>query len=157
MDKFNVELFSKKIRRLEILVIVLVVLVTVLTFLLFNISKNRFEVIQANEFKLINKDGQTMAGLELQDNFPHFYLLDKDGKQRLLINHNDSGTHLFLKDQMGTTRVGVAQFSHGGGGIALHGENSKGAAVLYFKEQGSLRFFDKSGEVTHQIKSTKDD
>ncbi len=32
-----------------------------------------------------------------------------------------------------TTRVGVAQFAHGGGGVALYGPDSKVAAVLYLK------------------------
>ena len=47
----------------------------------------------------------------------------------------------------GTTRVGVAQFAHGGGGFALHGPEAKGAAVLYLQGDGSLTFYGPDGDV----------
>ncbi len=61
-------------------------------------------------------------------------------------------TGLFLRDAEGTVRLGAAQFAHGGGGCALHGEESKGAAVLYQKGgKGSLSFYDEAGGVTHRV------
>ena len=45
-------------------------------------------------------------------------------------------------------RVGVAQFSHGGGGFALHGPGTRGAAVLYLRGDGSLTQYDTTGVVT---------
>jgi len=54
---------------------------------------------------------------------------------------------LYVRDASDQVRIGVAQFAHGGGGVALHGAAAKGAAVLYFKEQGSLTFYDSEGNV----------
>jgi hypothetical protein len=49
------------------------------------------------------------------------------------------------------SRVVAAQFAHGRGGFALHGPESKGAAVLYLKEEGSLTFHGSDGEVTARL------
>jgi hypothetical protein len=70
---------------------------------------------------------------------------------RVALLHEADTDGLFVMDAEGTTRIGVAQFSHGGGGFALHGPESKGAAVLYLKGDGSLRFFDQEGAVTNQV------
>lgn len=48
---------------------------------------------------------------------------------------------------LGDTRVGAAQFAHGGGGYALHGPGGRGAAVLYLKDEGSLTMYDADGAV----------
>ncbi len=156
MDGMNLELVNKKIRRLEIFIAILTMLVIALIAMLFKTSSSSSEVIQARGFQLISEGGQPMGGLMFQDGFPSVYLTDGDGNNRLIATHDTDGTHLFLKDESGTTRVGVAQFAHGGGGFALHGEHSKGAAVLYFKEKGSLRFFDADGKVTNQLKAKED-
>jgi hypothetical protein len=37
------------------------------------------------------------------------------------------------------------------GGVALHGPEGKGTAVLYLKGEGSLRFFGAAGNVTDQF------
>ena len=55
------------------------------------------------------------------------------------------------KEAGGTTRVGIAQFAHGGGGVALHGEQSRGALVMYYKDSGSVRFFGQNGDVLREI------
>lgn len=49
---------------------------------------------------------------------------------------------------MGDTRLGAAQFAHGGGGYALHGPGGRGAAVLYLSGDGSLTIYDAEGGVT---------
>lgn len=54
------------------------------------------------------------------------------------------------RSKTGDTRIGVAQFAHGGGGFALHGPEAKGAAVLYLKERGTLTFYGDEGGVTRQ-------
>ena len=54
-------------------------------------------------------------------------------------------------DETGGTRLGAAQFAHGGGGYALHGPEMKGAAVLYLKGEGSLSMYDAEGELTDRF------
>jgi hypothetical protein len=156
MNDVNLELACGKIRRLEVSITILAAVLVVLISYLYITSGQTSEVIQARGFQLVSAGGQTMGGLEFQGDFPSLYLTDNEGNQRLVATHDETGTQLFLNDEFGTTRVGVAQFSHGGGGIALHGENSKGAAVLYFKEEGSLRFFDADGNVTNQLGARQD-
>lgn len=70
---------------------------------------------------------------------------------RVALAHDAEGSALFIRDAAGVIRVGVAQFAHGGGGVALHGPNSKGAAVLYFQESGSLTFYDPEGNPTLRV------
>ena len=78
------------------------------------------------------------------------------GRLRLKAGHHEGSSGLFLLDDEGHVRVGAAQFAHGGGGFALHGEESKGATVLYMQDgKGSLRLFDGEGAVTAQFPSKK--
>ena len=74
-------------------------------------------------------------------------LTDHTGRVRMDLRHDSTDTGLFILDDAGDTRIGVAQFAHGGGGVALHGPGAKGAVVLYLKESGSLSVYDASGVV----------
>jgi hypothetical protein len=80
-----------------------------------------------------------------------FQLVDADGQVRIDLRHTSDETGLFIMDDAGGTRLGAAQFAHGGGGFALHGPDMKGAAVLYLKGDGSLTFYDTEGQVTHRV------
>lgn len=84
-----------------------------------------------------------------------FQLIDANENLRAELTTDDEATGLFIHDASGTVRIGIAHFSHGGSGVALHGPESKGAAVLYLKDQGSLRFFDADGNVTDQVPASK--
>jgi hypothetical protein len=106
---------------------------------------------RARAFQLVDGEGVIRAELAFRDGHPGLFIKDGTGMDRLLAVDEPDGTGLYITDADGTTRIGVAQFAHGGGGVALHGPDSKGAAVLYFKDQGSLRFFDREGNVTRQI------
>lgn len=75
-------------------------------------------------------------------------LVDLEGRVRMDLAHDSSGTRLYVHDAAGDVRVGVAQFSHGGGGVALHGPGGRGAAVLYLRGDGSLTLYDTTGAVT---------
>jgi hypothetical protein len=75
-------------------------------------------------------------------------LLDAEGRVRIDLRHDDEETGLFILDDEGVTRLGAAQFAHGGGGYALHGPGGRGAAVLYLKGDGSLTLYDDQGSVT---------
>lgn len=105
--------------------------------------------------QLVSTDGKVLAEFAIADGNPGLYLKDSDGANRAALFHADDGTGLYIMDADGVTRIGIAQFAHGGGGVALHGPNSRGAAVLYFKEEGSLRFFDSEGIVTNRITAQK--
>lgn len=80
-----------------------------------------------------------------------FQLIDENKNLRAELTTDEEATGLFIHDTSGTVRIGIAHFSHGGSGVALHGPDSRGAAVLYLKDQGSLRFFDTDGNVTKQV------
>lgn len=109
------------------------------------------QTLAAHAFQLKGADGATRAEITIRDGEVGLFILDEGGRDRLAATYNQEGVGLYLKDASGHSRVGLAQFAHGGGGLALHGPDAKGAAVLYFKEQGSLRFFDAHGRVTHQV------
>ena len=78
-------------------------------------------------------------------------IVDADGRVRIDLRHDDSETGLFIVDDAGDTRLGAAQFAHGGGGYALHGPGGRGAAVLYLKGDGSLTLYDADGSVTSRF------
>lgn len=74
-------------------------------------------------------------------------LVDAEGRIRIDLRHDEEETGMFILDDAGDTRVGAAQFAHGGGGYALHGPGGRGAAVLYLKDEGSLTMYDADGAV----------
>jgi len=109
------------------------------------------DVVRAHAFELLSEDGAVRAELTIRDGEPGLYLKDPSGTDRVAIFHRIDASGIYVLDAEGVTRIGVAQFAHGGGGVALHGPGSKGAAVLYLKGTGSLRFFDADGTVTNQV------
>lgn len=113
-------------------------------------------VIRASSIQLVDENDNVRAELSLKNDAVGLYLKDQDGNDRLSTIHNAEATGLFVNDDHGTTRIGISQFAHGGGGVALHGPESKGAAVLYLKDEGSLRFFDADGKVVNQLVATAD-
>jgi len=78
-------------------------------------------------------------------------LVDAADRVRIDVRHDSSETGLFIADDAGDTRIGVAQFAHGGGGVALHGSGGRGAAVLYLKRGGSLTIYDTTGAVVARV------
>lgn len=146
--------FDKKISRLELQNRVLTVAVAGLALLAILGAADHPEVSRAKSFQLTDEHGSVRAELATKDGTVGLFLKDEDGNDRLQAFHDSSGTGIYINDEKGTTRVGVAQFAHGGGGVALHGPGSKGAAVLYLKDEGSLRFFDSDGKVTNQVLAT---
>ena len=110
------------------------------------------ESLEVRQLDLVGPDGAVRASLRIDEvGDPVFELLDSDGNPRLQMAQAADSDRIYILDAEGTTRIGIAQFAHGGGGFALHGPESKGAAVLYLKDKGSLRIFDKSGDVTSEF------
>ncbi len=108
-------------------------------------------VLSAGAFQLVDEEGAVLGEFAIADGLPVLHLKDESGVDRVSLFHNSEGSGLYVADADSVTRIGVAQFAHGGGGVALHGPESKGAAVLYLKGAGSLRFFDSEGTVTNQV------
>ena len=108
------------------------------------VRAERLEILDANgnDAVVLGFDEQGSAGV---------FIRDGAGMVRLALAHDPAGSALFIRDSEGVIRVGVAQFAHGGGGVALHGPDSKGAAVLYFQESGSLTFSDAEGDPTLRV------
>lgn len=110
------------------------------------------KVIRAERLEIMGKQGEPAAILGFDDQgAAGLYIYDPGGSMRVALAHDGSGSALFLRDAEGTIRVGVAQFAHGGGGVALHGPGSQGAAVLFYKESGSLTFYDGEGNATLRV------
>lgn len=74
-------------------------------------------------------------------------VVDADDRVRIDLRHDDEETGMFILDDDGDTRLGAAQFAHGGGGYALHGPGGRGAAVLYLRGEGSLTMYEPDGTV----------
>ena len=81
-------------------------------------------------------------------------LVDSEGRVRIDLRHDAEETGMFVMDDRGDTRLGAAQFAHGGGGYALHGPGGRGAAVLYLRGDGSLSIYDEEGVVTARFPET---
>ena len=139
------------IRRLQAWNAVLLCSVIVLFAIAINAYLTETDLVRTQAVQLVSADGNVLAELSTIDGNPGLYLKDRNGVNRASLFHADDGTGLYIMDEDGVTRIGIAQFAHGGGGVALHGPESKGAAVLYYKNDGSLRFFDAQGAVTNQV------
>ena len=112
----------------------------------------RAPVVEAEELRLLDPEGRVVAELRSGANASvGLYLRDPGGRERVALVWETEQAGLFVKDEAGNARIGIAQFAHGGGGVALHGEDMKGAAVLYLKGGGSLSFYDQEGAVTARL------
>ncbi len=133
--------------------------VVILGFLVYGFSNRTLlartgveKVVRAERVEVVNSAGQPVVALGLDDHgSTGLFINDSAGEVRVALAHDAEGSALFIRDVDGVIRVGVAQFAHGGGGVALHGPNSQGAAVLYFKESGSLTFYNPDGEPTLRL------
>jgi len=112
-------------------------------------------VLQATSVELLDANGGTVAVLGDMNGRTGLFLVDEESVPRVSLFHAADADGLYIDDSEGATRIGVAQFAHGGGGLALHGPGSHGATVLYYKEKGSLRFFDRDGKVVREISETE--
>jgi len=111
------------------------------------------EVVSAPRFELVDEAGRVRAELAVDAaGRAGLFVRDGEGRVRAELIHDAEETALYLRDGDGAIRVGAAQYAHGGGGFALHGEATRGAAVLYMKNrQGSLSFYDADGTVRARL------
>lgn len=143
--------FARRIARLELQNRLLVAFLIMFATVGLLAMKHDDKVVRASAFELMAADGAVRAALWFDEGTPVLTLNDEQGAARLKLFHEPDATGIYVLDEENTPRIGIAQFSHGGGGVALHGPQSKGAAVLYLKGEGSLRFFDADGEVTTRL------
>ena len=120
-----------------------------LGFLLLGGWTRQDEVLAAQRFELVDDEGRVRAEMGIdEDGSAGFFVRDPEGLVRASLIQDASQAAMYLFDEDGTIRVGAAQYAHGGGGFALHGEDSAGGAVLYLKKStGSLTFYDAEGNV----------
>ena len=110
------------------------------------------KIVRAERLEIMGPQGEPAAILGFDDEgAAGLFINDPGGSMRVALAHDLSGSALFIRDAEGVIRVGVAQFAHGGGGVALHGPGSRGAAVLYLKDSGSLTFYDLEGNPTLSV------
>lgn len=114
-------------------------------------SQSGGDVVAASAFHLLDESGRVVGELASGTDGPRLILRDGEGVERVRIVHEEEQSGLFVQDDRGDTRIGIAQFAHGGGGVALHGPEAKGAAVLYLKGQGTLSFYDADGKVSYRV------
>lgn len=110
------------------------------------------KIVRAEKLEIVDAEGKVIAMLGSNaEGSRGLFIYDDAGIVRTAAIHDTSQSAFYAYDTTATIRVGLAQFAHGGGGLALHGEHSKGAAVLYYKNGGSLRFFDSDGTVLLRV------
>lgn len=111
------------------------------------------EVIRARAIQMVDDDGRVRAELGIDaDGSAGLFLYDSEGRTRACLVHDPSQSALYLFDDQNVIRVGAAQFAHGGGGLAIHGERSRGSTVLYQKNGvGSLTLRDADGNLIGRV------
>jgi len=110
------------------------------------------DVLRARAVQMVDAEGRVRAELAIDDDgSAGLFVRDEEGRSRAVLVHDAAQSALYLLDEDGTIRVGSAQYAHGGGGFALHGPKSEGAAVLYLKDEGSLTFYGHDGAVLERI------
>jgi hypothetical protein len=108
--------------------------------------------IRVRSLLLVDDGGAVRASLRIFPDGPRLELLNEDGVARVQLGHGTEETALYLADGTGTTRVGIAQFRHGGGGLAVHGEASAGATALCMADgRARLTFCGTDGAVAGQV------
>lgn len=145
--------FERRIARLEFRNRIYQALLLVLTAVGLMALTTDNGSLRARSFELVSEDGSIRAAIRFDAGNPVFMINDENGVERIKLFYEPDATGIYVLDAESTPRIGIAQFSHGGGGVALHGPKSKGAAVLYLRDKGSLRFFDADGEVTTEVPS----
>lgn len=103
--------------------------------------------LRAASLEVVDAGGNTIALLGEREGRTGLFLVDENSMPRVAVFHAEDADGVYINDDQGVTRIGVAQFAHGGGGLALHGPASKGAAVLYYKNEGSLKFYEADGAI----------
>jgi hypothetical protein len=105
--------------------------------------------IRTKHFELVDDKGRVRIEMKMADGNPVFAIKDENGKDRVIVFHEPKATGVYLKDAEQHTRVGLAQFPHGGG-VAMHGEKGKHSAVyVLLNNKPRLAVYDDKGNLTN--------
>jgi hypothetical protein len=114
------------------------------------------QTLRCKQLEVIDQNGNVIAMIGVDpDGSCGLFIYDEQNRMRVATIHDSTQSAFYALDEAGAIRVGLAQYSHGGGGLALHGEASKGGAVLYYKNGGSLSFYTPEGETIMHIPEKK--
>ena len=109
-------------RRWRVAALALMALVTVA----WSAPRQAAEQIETQALTLVDGEGNVLAELKAAEGGPALLLYDAAGIVRASLAHNDEATALYLRDAAGDTRVGTAQYAHGGGGRRRVGPGAAG-------------------------------
>lgn len=109
------------------------------------------DVVRARRFELVDAQGRVRAEIAIDDDgAAGLFVRDDAGRLRASVSYDEAQSAMYLWDANGHIRVGAALYSHGGAGVAVHGEENKGGAVMYYKDRGTLTFYGEDGTVLHR-------
>lgn len=148
-------ILEKRIKRLEIQNRLLIFSFVFILFLSFNHgceTNPAAQTVRCSKLEVVDQNGSVMAMIGTDaDGSRGLFLYDEQANLRVATIYDSTQSAFYAIDSEGAIRAGLAQYAHGGGGLALHGAGSKGGAVLYFKNSGSLSFYDGEGRTTMRI------
>ena len=106
------------------------------------------EKVRTKHFELVDDKGRVRIEMKMDEGNPVLSIKDENGKDRVIVFHKPKATGVYIKDEAQHTRVGLAQFPHGGG-VAMHGENGKHSAVyVLLNNKARLDVYDEKGKLT---------
>lgn len=112
------------------------------------------EAIAAEEFRLVDKNGNVRAVLELnEDGQPRLLFFDKDDKLRISFYVENEAPGVELLDTNEITRAALGLGSNGQPSLQLLDKNEKVHALLQMGEDGrpGLDFYDRHGELRSSL------
>src|SRR5438128_222844 len=107
------------------------------------------KVVMAEEFRLVDKEGNTRAVLELDDKGdPHLGFFDKKDKLRASLALHDGQSFLELLDKNEKVRASIGLGKTGHPSLALLSNQERDGAVLQMGKDGGpgLDLYDRNGE-----------
>lgn len=120
------------------------------------VSDTSQQTLHCEKLEVVDTDGKVIAMVGVDpDGSRGLFIYDEQERMRVFTIHDSTQSVYYAMDEAGAIRVGLAQYAHGGGGLALHGPESKGGAVVYYKNGGSISFYDREGKTTLRIPEKK--
>ncbi len=108
------------------------------------------EVIRAERFEVVDKDGKTRAALSMLEGKPGLVLRDRNGRAGAELGLTDHGwPRLFLTDKNRKVRVGLTLGNTGEPHLVLRDRNGKTRTELSLRDTGAsvLELADKNGKL----------